>query len=91
MPKIRGGLASPQVARLDLERILTRGDVQENVLLQPNDILYIAKAPRTPWSSVKQVMNEISPVISEILVGQAVATNFGARQFERTGRSVGVE
>lgn len=88
---IRGGLASPQVARLDMDRILSRGDVQENVLLQPNDILYVAKAPRTPWGSVKQAMNEISPILSEILVGQAVATNFGAREFERSGRSVGVE
>ncbi len=88
---IRGGLAAPQVAKLDVQSIYTRGSLQDNVALQPDDILYIAKAGKSPWANVKQVLDELVPIMSETLIFQAVATNFGAREFQRTGRSIGVE
>ena len=88
---IRGGLASPQLARLDLRSAITRGVLEENVALQPNDILYVAVQGRTPWGSVKEVLDQLSPILAETLVFQSVATNFGAREFQRTGRSTGVK
>lgn len=88
---IRGGLASPQMAKLNLDSVLTHGDLEENVVLQPNDILFVAQEGKTAWGSVKEVLDQLSPLMAETLVFQAVATNFGAREFQRTGRSTGVE
>ncbi len=88
---IRGGLASPQMAALDIQSTLTRGNLTENVLLEPNDILYVARQGKTTWGNVKAVLEEISPILNETLIFQSVATNFGAREFQRTGRSTGVE
>ncbi|MBI3087271.1 MAG: polysaccharide biosynthesis/export family protein [Candidatus Omnitrophica bacterium] len=71
---IRGGLTSPQVAKLDLSRALNRGALEENVLLQPDDILYV---PKTSIASTLDFMERFYPTISETLVGQSIATNFG--------------
>ncbi len=88
---IRGGLASPQLAKLDIQSVLTRGALQENVMLEPNDILVVAKLGTTPWGSVKEVLDQLAPIMGETLVFQAVATNFGAREFQRTGRATGLK
>lgn len=88
---IRGGLASPQMAALDIKSALTQGNLGENVRLEPNDILYVARQGRSTWGNVKAVLDEISPILNETLIFQSVATNFGAREFQRTGRSIGVE
>lgn len=88
---IRGGLASPQLAKLDIEKILTKGALQENVMLEANDILVVAKQGKSPWGNVKEVLDQLVPIMSETLIFQTVATNFGAREFQRTGRSIGVE
>lgn len=88
---IRGGLQSPQLARLDLESVLTQGSLQENIALQPNDILFVAEQGKSAWGNVKVMLEQLSPVLSETLIFQTAATNFGAREFERRGRSTGVE
>jgi polysaccharide export outer membrane protein len=82
---IRGGLASPQVAKLNLDRALTRGVLEENVLLQPNDILYV---PKTRIASTLTFMEQFYPTLSEVLVGQSIGTGFGADvRIEKSDRS----
>lgn len=88
---IRGGLESPQLAKLDINSIMTRGALQDNVILQPNDILYVGKQGKSAWRSLRDIFDEISPVMSEYLIFQTVATNHGAREFQRTGRDIGVD
>lgn len=88
---VRGGLHDPQLARLNLHNALTGGQFAENVLLQPNDILYIAPEGKGLLASMRDIMNDIDPLLANVLVGQAVGTNFGMREFQRTGRSTGVE
>ncbi|MBI4323472.1 MAG: polysaccharide export protein [Candidatus Omnitrophica bacterium] len=74
---IRGGLAEPQVAKLNLAKALDRGALEENVALQPDDILFV---PKGGIVSTLDFMEEFYPTLSELLVGQSIATNFGTRE-----------
>ena len=74
---VRGGMASPQLAKLDLEAMLTRGNMVENVVLEPNDIIYV---PEKPVNSLLAFMEQFYPTISEVLIAQNIATNFGVRE-----------
>lgn len=74
---VRGGMAAPQLAKLDLEAMLTRGDMVENVVLEPNDIIYV---PEKPVNSLLAFMEQFYPTISEVLIAQNIATNFGVRE-----------
>ena len=42
---IRGDLKKPQVTAVDLRRLIEGGDRSQDVLLQPNDIIFIPKSP----------------------------------------------
>jgi polysaccharide export outer membrane protein len=72
---IRGGMAQPQIAKLNLEQLLSRGSMEENVRLQPNDIVFI---PKRQINSILEFMDDFYPTIGEVLVGQSIATGFGA-------------
>jgi polysaccharide export outer membrane protein len=74
---IRGGLAQPQVAKLNLAKALGRGALEENVALRPDDILFV---PKGGTVSTLDFMEEFYPTLSEFLVGQSIATNFGTRE-----------
>ena len=74
---VRGGLASPQVIKVDLQRVLSYGDLKQNIPLQPDDIIYV---PRTAIANVFQFLEQFYPVIDELLVSQQIATNFGVRE-----------
>ncbi len=71
---MRGGLAAPEVVKLNLDRLLEQGKFEDNMALQPNDILYV---PKTAIASTLQFMEQFYPTIAEILVGQGVAHGFG--------------
>ncbi len=72
---IRGGMAQPQIAKLNLEQLLSRGNMEENVRLQPNDIVFV---PKRQINSILEFMDDFYPTIGEVLVGQSIATGFGA-------------
>ncbi len=74
---IRGGLGSPQVAKLNLQSALEEGKLEENVILEPNDIVYV---PKGEIASSLDFMQQFYEPISQVLVGQAIATGFGARE-----------
>ncbi len=74
---IRGGLATPEVAKLNLKNALERGRLEENVILQANDIIYV---PKGDIASTLDFMQQFYPSISQVLVGQSIATNFGVRE-----------
>ncbi|MCM8830750.1 MAG: polysaccharide export protein [Candidatus Omnitrophica bacterium] len=52
---IRGGLSSPQVRRLNIASVL-KGDLTDNVVLQPEDIVYV---PKTFISNLNYVITQI--------------------------------
>lgn len=72
---IRGAKGQQEVAKLDLHKALTLGVMEENVRLQPNDIVFV---PKQRINSVLEFLDDFYPVIDELLVGQSIATGFGA-------------
>jgi polysaccharide export outer membrane protein len=77
---IRGGLTAPQIAKLDLESALLNGTLQENVQLQPNDVIYV---PKGRMADALGSVDRFTALLGEILLGQSVATNFGV--YETSG------
>jgi protein involved in polysaccharide export with SLBB domain len=77
---VRGGLGDPKLIKVDVDAVTKRGDLAENLALEPGDIVY---APRTIISDVVKFANNLntilSPVVSvmsAIVLGQSVSTVF---------------
>ncbi len=67
---IRGGLQKPVGYRLDLVKAMKKGDLSQNMLLEPEDIVYI---PRTFISNVSYVMTQIlSPIAQGLYTTQTI-------------------
>ncbi|MFH0798864.1 MAG: polysaccharide biosynthesis/export family protein [Pseudomonadota bacterium] len=73
---IRGGLESPRPIPLNLAAALARGDQDENPPLMPNDIVYV---PKSATASFNYIMKQITPVLSNFLLGTTIANDFGWR------------
>lgn len=77
---IRGGLQKPQIAKLQLEDVLRKGALDQNIRVASDDIIYV------PKQEVKDVMawvEQFFPILSGVLVTQSIATNFGT--YETSG------
>jgi polysaccharide export outer membrane protein len=61
---IRGGAKKPQVTVLDLEQVFAKGDLKDNAMLQPGDIIYV---PRTFISNVDRFFTHLSTILSPFL------------------------
>jgi len=48
---IRGELKNPQVTAVDLRRLIERGDRSQDVLLEPNDIIFVPKSSISNWNT----------------------------------------
>ncbi len=67
---IRGGLQKPQLASLNLEKALKKGDLTQNIALQRGDIIYV---PRTVIADVDQFFTQVSHILQPFLqVGTGV-------------------
>ncbi|MDO8526135.1 MAG: polysaccharide biosynthesis/export family protein [Deltaproteobacteria bacterium] len=62
---IRGGLAHPQVYRLNVARIL-KGDLSQNIAIASNDIIYV---PKKFMANFNAVLAQITPLFSTVLLG----------------------
>ncbi|TAN62264.1 polysaccharide export protein [bacterium] len=61
---IRGTAKKPQVRVLDLEQVFAKGDLKDNAVLQPGDIIYV---PRTFISNVDRFFTHLSTILSPFL------------------------
>ncbi len=61
---IRGGLKTPQLIALDLEKALRDGDLAQNIQLQRDDIVYV---PRTYISNVDRFFGHLATILSPLL------------------------
>lgn len=59
---IRGGLSSTNIRRLNLSRLLTKGEVSENPELQSEDIIFV---PKKFISDVAYILNQIIDPLSK--------------------------
>lgn len=77
---VRGSLAEPKVAVIDLTRIATGSD--HDVLLEPNDIVYI---PHSPYRAGTRLLHTILDTFVRV-----VGVNEGARAVSDRANPVGV-
>lgn len=65
---IRNGAQGPQVYRLNLARVF-KGDLGQNIPVQPNDIIYV---PKTFIANVNHLVAQITPLLSNTLLTTSV-------------------
>lgn len=61
---IRGGLENPELRLLNIERVLKKGDLSDNIMLQGGDIIYM---PRAVIADVSRFFGYLSTIISPIV------------------------
>jgi len=60
---LRGDMTRPEVIACDIDRILTKGDMSQNVKLRNGDMLYV---PKNAIGRVSDFLREIAPILSFI-------------------------
>lgn len=58
---IRGDLRKPYARRINLAKVLKRGDLAENISVQPEDIIYV---PRTFIGNLNYFLKQLTPVLT---------------------------
>ncbi len=67
---IRGGLQKPVGYRLDLVKAMKKGDLSQNMVLEPEDIVYV---PKSFISNVNHIMTQIlSPIAQGLYTTQTI-------------------
>lgn len=68
---IQGGLQNPEGKRLNLSRALKKADMSQNVVLQPEDIVFV---PKKFIANVNYTLNQIlGPISRGIVTGKAIS------------------
>jgi len=69
---IRGGLKSPEVAIVNAKALLD-GDLSQNILIKPGDIIYVAKNALGHYNDfIDIVLRTISPFVQGVIVSREV-------------------
>lgn len=61
---VRGGLVTPVLRSLDLKVALREGDLSQNILLKPGDIIYV---PASTFADTERFFKRIANIISPIV------------------------
>jgi protein involved in polysaccharide export with SLBB domain len=74
---VRGSVKNPQVMRINMNKILRGEDLNSNILLQPNDAIYVAPIKMwTAYDYIRTILMPISAVRDAVWVGSnALITN----------------
>jgi protein involved in polysaccharide export with SLBB domain len=79
---LRGDMSRPEVIACDIDRILNKGDMSQNVKLRNGDMLYL---PKNAIGRISDWLREIAPILSfikwpgetwNVYAGEAVADSF---------------
>ena len=62
---IRPGEVKPEMFTVDFKRITTHGDLEQNVVLNNNDIIFV---PRSFMGDVNDVITKIEPLLNVLLI-----------------------
>ena len=56
---VRGDPAKPQKVKCDLAKLVDKGDLSQDVVLQPGDVVYVPQTSKPDWGKVSQVLSTI--------------------------------
>ncbi len=71
---VRGGFSGePQVKRVDMVEVITRGITKGDITLQANDVIYV---PRTFVSNLNKFMNDLSTIVNNASTALDVRSKF---------------
>lgn len=69
---VRGGLKTPEIAIVNA-RALVKGDLSQNILVKPGDIIYVAPGPIGKFNYViDEILRAISPIVQATIVSNTV-------------------
>lgn len=61
---IRGDMAKPELARLDLKRVIKKGDLSQNPVLQKGDVIYV---PATYIANIERYFQRLEHIIRPVV------------------------
>lgn len=61
---IRGGLKNPELVSCNLDEVMTEGNLQDNIMIQPGDIIFV---PKTMLTRLNEVLQNVTPAMSMII------------------------
>ena len=61
---LRGDMTRPEVIACDLNRLLKKGDMSQNITLHNGDVLYV---PKNSIGRISDFLREIQPILDFIL------------------------
>ncbi|MGH9867804.1 MAG: polysaccharide biosynthesis/export family protein [Candidatus Polarisedimenticolia bacterium] len=69
---VRGGLKNPSIATVDAKK-LVGGDLTQNILVKPGDIVYVGLSGRGKFNEVlQQILLTIAPIVQGVIVTDQV-------------------
>jgi len=73
---LRGGLASPQILATDLDQLLYRGDLGQNLRLKDQDIVYVPRSRVGDWNQfieeIRPTLEVITLPLQSVILGRAI-------------------
>ena len=79
---IRPGEVKPEMFTVDIKRITTHGDLEQNVVLNKNGIIFV---PRSFMGDVNDVITKIEPLLNVLLIPATY------RDLDKTGGGLRVD
>jgi polysaccharide export outer membrane protein len=68
---VRGNLAqNPTIINVNLERVFKQGDLSQNIILQPGDIVFV---PKTFVWRFNELLGQINPAMNTLITGTEAA------------------
>ena len=65
---IRGDIENPQIIRVNLDEVMHKGDLKENITLKPDDIVYVPGKRKAFIERVNKVIAQITPSLGLIYI-----------------------
>jgi polysaccharide export outer membrane protein len=76
---VRGNLTkTPKATRINMAKVITRGTSDTDIVLQPNDVLYV---PRTFIANVNKCMSDLSTILKNASTGYDVKYKIQGKYF----------
>ncbi len=76
---LRGGLEQPQILAADVDQLLHKGDLAQNLILKDQDIIYVPSSQIGDWNvfikHIKPTLEVITQALQPIILYQTIKNN----------------